>query len=118
MYNGMVPRLNSTVIQMLRTYQKNWNIHLKIHSIITVCLYYTLYYLEEIPKKFTHFGNKRYQIKKKKDEHGLVYAAVEESNLKSNVRVLHRNHPLSCEQFPLFTNRKSYKKQQQQQQHQ
>ena len=49
MCNGMVRRLNSTVIQMLRTYQKNWNIHLKIHSIITVCLYYTSYYLEEIP---------------------------------------------------------------------
>ena len=63
MCNGMVRRLNSTVIQMLRTYQKNWNIHLKIHSIITVGLYYTSYYLEEIPScqlalQFVNIKNK------------------------------------------------------------
>ena len=54
--------------------------------------------------------------KKKKDEHGLVYAVVKEGNPKSRVRVLHRNHLLSCKGFPAFTEGKSYRKQQQQQQ--
>ena len=61
---------------------------------------------------------KIYRTKEKKDEDGLVYAVVEEGNPKSRVRVLHRNHLLSCEQFPVFTERKSYRKQQQQQQKQ
>ena len=42
---------------------------------------------------------KIYRRKEKKDEDGLVYAVVEEGNPKSRVRILHRNHLLSCEQF-------------------
>ena len=54
--------------------------------------------------------------KRKIDEDGLVYTVVGEGNPKRRVNVLHRNHLLSCEQFPAFTEGKSYRKQQQQQQ--
>ena len=37
--------------------------------------------------------------KKKNDEDGLVYAVVKEGNPKSRVRVLHRNHFLSVNDF-------------------
>ena len=71
------------------------------------------------PGKFRSFWEQKiYRIKEKKDKDGLVYAVVEEGNPKSRVRVLHRNNLLSCEQFLAFTERKSYRKQQQQQTHQ
>ena len=69
------------------------------------------------PGKLCSFWEQKiYRIKEKKDEDGLVYSVVEEGNPKSSVRVLHRNRLLSCEQFPAFTEGKSYRKQQQQQQ--
>ena len=64
----------------------------------------------------TFWEHKIYRIKEKKDKDGLVYAAVEEDNPKSRMRVLRRNHLLSCEQLPAFTVGKSDRKQQQQQQ--
>ena len=69
------------------------------------------------PGKIRSFWEQKiYRIKEKKDEDGQVYSVVEEGNPKSSVRVLHRNRLLSCEQFPAFTEGKSYRKQQQQQQ--
>ena len=71
------------------------------------------------PGKICSFWEQKiYWIKEKKDEDGLVYPVVEEGNLNSRVRVLQKNHLLSCEQFPVFTEGKSYRKQQQQQQQQ
>ena len=66
-------------------------------------------------KIYSFWEQKIYRIKEKKDEDGLVYAVVEEGNPKSRVRVLQKNHLLLCEQFPVFTEGKSYRKQQQQQ---
>ena len=61
-------------------------------------------------------GTKDVSNKRNKDEDELVHAVVEEGNPKTRVRGLHRNQLLSCEQFPAFTEGKSYRKQQQQQQ--
>ena len=63
------------------------------------------------PGKIGSFWEQKvYQIKQKKNQDGLVYVVVEEGNPKSRVRVLHRNHLLSREQFPVFTEGKSYRK--------
>ena len=57
-------------------------------------------------------------IEERKNNDGLVYAEVEEGNPKSRVRVPHRNHLLSREEFPAFTEGESNRKQQQQQRQQ
>ena len=63
------------------------------------------------PGKIRSFWEQKiYRIKEEKDKDGLVYALVEEGNPKSRVRGLHRNHLLSCEQFPAFTEGESYRK--------
>ena len=69
------------------------------------------------PGKIRSFWEQKIcRIKEKIDEDGIAYAVVEEGNPKRRVKVLHRNHLLSCEQFPAFSDGKSYRKQQQQQQ--
>ena len=74
--------------------------------------------VREGPGKIRSFSEQKiYQTKLKKDKSGLVYAVLEEGNLKIRVRVFHRNHLLSCEQFPAFTEGKNYRWQQKQEQH-
>ena len=52
------------------------------------------------------------RIEERKNNDGLVYAVVEEGNPKSRVRVPHRNHLLSREELPAFTEGESNRKQQ------
>ena len=52
------------------------------------------------------------RIEERKNNDGLVYAVVEQGDPKSRVRVLHRSHLLSREEFPAFTEGESNKKQQ------
>ena len=65
---------------------------------------------------FAHFWEqKMYRIKEKKERWTSTCSSWRRQP-KTRVRGLHRNQLLSCEQFPAFTEGKSYRKQQQQQQ--